>query len=263
MAKNKKEETTDDPNANPYEEEELTKEERKKLRSLEGKLTRANKAWRIQGECYFEIFSKRLYRENYSLWSTYCEMEHDVTERKTYRLMAGHLIVQKLEELGFDILPITESQARELSPFVTVKGGVAFDDRLFKVWEEVIAATKKGGKITAAFIKQFVVQPNTTSNEKEVETNDTTNDKNNSGDTGSTASNSSPARKTYTQKDVDKLHEEIAKLAKERDDLKKQINDMRDQMYSAYDKADNLQDRLADFINLCEDEGIDYSYLME
>jgi hypothetical protein len=129
----------------------LTAAETTRLTDLERRIERTHMSFVDAGEALREIRDGRLYRAIHGTFDEYCEARWGLTRSQGHRLIAAAEVVTaiRMSPIG-DILPATETQARELTRLEDPEQQV-------KAWERVIERTNSDAKcITAKIVREEV-----------------------------------------------------------------------------------------------------------
>lgn len=125
---------------------DLSASERRKLRTLEGRISAGIGAFMDVGHALLEIRDSRLYRETHKSFEAYCRDKWGLERARAYQLMTAAEVVAALPD-GKRPLIVNEAQARALAPVLNEQG-VAGATR---VLEDVRG---RGVPITAPLIRQ-------------------------------------------------------------------------------------------------------------
>lgn len=91
----------------------------------------------------------KLYRNEYPNWETYCQFKLGISYRHAHRLIEAAIVVNQLKEVTCEILPSSESIAREVAKLKPI-------DRPL-LWETVVVkAEDEDEPITASFVATVV-----------------------------------------------------------------------------------------------------------
>lgn len=125
----------------------LTAKQEGRLARLEAVVLKGERAFLDAAVALYEIEQKKLFSPAYESLLDYALDRFDFDQKKTGRYRRAGRVLAALK--GCDVLPVTESQARELSP---LDGEV-----LKKVWLGVVARSQETGeRINAAVIREEV-----------------------------------------------------------------------------------------------------------
>lgn len=132
---------------------ELSSDEKKALAGCRRKIVAYQKAYVSAGAAIVQIEDDKLYRDKYKTVEELCIAEFDMSRTHAFRLkqaahVVAHLTIAGLKE------PASESQARELVPFLNADGKTGLDtEQLVEFWGTHLEELGKT-KPTAAGIKQ-------------------------------------------------------------------------------------------------------------
>lgn len=125
---------------------QLTTPEQQRLKQCEMIIGRGLETFIDIGNALLKIRDGRLYREDYATFEEYCRGRWRMTRQHANRMIAAAEVVGYLEPIG-SILPITESQARALTPLSP--------DQQREVWARAVEFAPDG-KITGAHVKRMI-----------------------------------------------------------------------------------------------------------
>jgi hypothetical protein len=126
----------------------LTVTEKQRLEECETIIEKGLQTFIEVGQVLLEIKDRRLYREEYGTFETYCGSRWGLSRPRAYQLIQATNVVNNLSAAS-DVLPTTESQARPLSK-------LSAEDQL-DTWNEVVQESQETGKsITAKSIEKKV-----------------------------------------------------------------------------------------------------------
>lgn len=135
----------------------LNTNERKALRTLEGRIAAGIQSFRDVGSALLEIRDARLYRESHTSFEAYCREKWDLERARAYQFMSAAEVIRALPAGGESQKMVTnEAQARALAPILRDRGVAGVEAILEGVRE-------RGVPITAPLIRrvaQEVMHPN-------------------------------------------------------------------------------------------------------
>jgi hypothetical protein len=109
-------ELPDDVDSGPSTSEPLSAEEQLDLRRYEIEIEENKEAFLTMAAALFEIWSRRLYRENYKSFKQYCRKRWDFSRAYGYKLINAHKTIQKVSTMVDTPVAITSgTQALELA----------------------------------------------------------------------------------------------------------------------------------------------------
>ena len=136
--------------------ETLSEREQKLFVQLEAEIEQNLKGFKRVGYALAVIRDQRLYRVGYDTFEEYCREEWDLGRSRAYQLMDSSSVVDNLSTIvdkpeanNFEILPVTESQARPLASLSP--------DQQIAVWQMVVDIAKETGcRVTAELVQRCV-----------------------------------------------------------------------------------------------------------
>ena len=136
--------------------EPLSVREKKLMVELESTIEQNLKGFKMVGYALTVIRDQRLYRVDYDTFEEYCRDTWDLGRSRAYQLMDSSSVVDNLSTIvdktdanSFEILPVTESQARPLASLSP--------EQQIAVWQMVVDIAKETGcRVTADLVQRCV-----------------------------------------------------------------------------------------------------------